>query len=94
MVGEPDAADSEIMSWALTRGYVVLTHDLDFGAILAATNAAAPSVIQVRTQDMLPEAMEQTIVSALLQYEELLDEGALIVVDQTRARARILPLNE
>ncbi|MBV8534818.1 MAG: DUF5615 family PIN-like protein, partial [Alphaproteobacteria bacterium] len=35
-VGAPDAADVEIMSWVLDRGYVLFTHDLDFGAILAA----------------------------------------------------------
>jgi len=28
------------------NGYVLLTHDLDFGAILAASGANAPSVIQ------------------------------------------------
>jgi predicted nuclease of predicted toxin-antitoxin system len=29
------------MNWALTNGYIVFTHDLDFGAILAATQANA-----------------------------------------------------
>jgi len=32
----------------------VFTHDLDFGDILAATGAEAPSVIQVRTEDTTP----------------------------------------
>jgi predicted nuclease of predicted toxin-antitoxin system len=49
-IGAPRAKDSEIMNWALTNGHIVFTHDLDFGAILAATQANAPSVIQVRTQ--------------------------------------------
>lgn len=47
-VGEPGALDRVILSWARENEYVVFTHDLDFGAILAATNADAPSVIQVR----------------------------------------------
>ncbi len=42
------------MEWAKTNSHIVFTHDLDFGAILAATNAIAPSVIQVRTQDVMP----------------------------------------
>jgi predicted nuclease of predicted toxin-antitoxin system len=29
--------DRTIMEWSLTNGYIVFTNDLDFGAILAAT---------------------------------------------------------
>ncbi len=39
-VGAGDAADSAIMASAVARGGVVLTHDLDFGAILAATGGS------------------------------------------------------
>jgi Domain of unknown function (DUF5615) len=35
-VGEYTAKDSVIMAYALEHGYTVLTHDLDFGALLAA----------------------------------------------------------
>lgn len=51
-VGQPTAKDSEIMKFARESGYIVFTHDLDFGAILAATQAEAPSVIQARTQKL------------------------------------------
>lgn len=47
--GNPRALDREIMAWARQNGYVVFTHDLDFGALLAVTGAEGPSVIQVRT---------------------------------------------
>ncbi len=36
-VGDPRASDSAILGWAKANGYVVFTHDLDFGAILAST---------------------------------------------------------
>ena len=36
-VGNHAAPDSEIMRYAETNGYVILTHDLDFSAMLAAT---------------------------------------------------------
>ncbi len=39
-VGPPDASDAEIMAYSRTRGDIVLTHDLDFSAILATTQAA------------------------------------------------------
>jgi predicted nuclease of predicted toxin-antitoxin system len=37
-IGDATAADSEIMAFALANDYVVLTHDLDCGAILAITH--------------------------------------------------------
>lgn len=91
-IGDPHASDRLIMDWARANKYVVFTHDLDFGALLAATHAAGPSVIQIRTQDVTPAHLESLISEALHQYEELLETGALIVVDENRRRARILPL--
>jgi predicted nuclease of predicted toxin-antitoxin system len=49
-VGDPTAEDSEIMAWAEANGYVVFTHDLDFGRMLALTHAGGPSVFQVRNE--------------------------------------------
>ena len=43
--GEPTATDAVIMAWARGRGFVVITHDLDFSAILASTEALGPSVL-------------------------------------------------
>ena len=37
-VGKRDALDAEIMAYAATNDMVVVTHDLDFGAILAVTH--------------------------------------------------------
>jgi predicted nuclease of predicted toxin-antitoxin system len=91
-VGDPRATDRTIMNWARSNGYVVFTHDLDFGSLLAATQAQAPSVIQVRTQDVLPAHLGSVVVEVLRQNEALLDTGALITVDKSRSRVRVLPL--
>ncbi|WP_058553943.1 DUF5615 family PIN-like protein [Thiohalocapsa sp. ML1] len=45
-VGAVNAADAEIMAWAKAHGCYVITNDLDFSAILAATWASGPSVVQ------------------------------------------------
>jgi predicted nuclease of predicted toxin-antitoxin system len=92
-IGSPKAPDREIMLWARSNGYVVFTHDLDFGAILAATKADSPSVLQLRTQNISPKRIGNSVVSAFKQFEELLNEGALVSIDRTRARARILPFS-
>ena len=64
-VGEPTAPDKILMEWAKSNGYFVFTHDLDFGSILAATQADAPSVVQVRVQDTFPEVLVNTVVAVL-----------------------------
>jgi predicted nuclease of predicted toxin-antitoxin system len=92
-IGPPNAPDREILLWARSNGYVVFTHDLDFGAILAATKADSPSVLQIRTQDISPRRISESVVSAFKQFEDLLSQGALVSIDQKRARARILPFS-
>ncbi|MDT5121666.1 MAG: hypothetical protein QOC96_1148 [Acidobacteriota bacterium] len=81
------------MQWARANDYVVFTHDLDFGTALALTQAESPSVIQVRTQDVTPNHLEAMLMDALSKYESLLESGALIVLDESKSRVRILPLS-
>ena len=91
-VGDPSAEDSAIMAWALANGYVVFTHDLDFGTMLALTHAIGPSVLQVRGQDVLPEDIGAIVIAALRQHDAALAVGALVVVDLKKSRVRVLPL--
>lgn len=90
--GDPRAADSVLMDWARANDYIVFTHDLDFGALLALTQAESPSVIQVRTQDVTPAHLENVVIEVLRKSEILLETKALIVLDEGRSRVRILPL--
>lgn len=92
-VGDPRASDESIMKWALEDGFVVFTHDLDFGAILAATRARAPSVVQLRTQDVMPSAVGRLLLRVLREHQEKLVAGALVVVDEANSRVRVLPLS-
>ena len=90
-VGDPRASDRVIMRWARDHGHVVVTHDLDFGAMLAATSDQKPSVIQVRTRDVMPDSLVPILVDALHKFENELEEGALVVIEPAKARVRILP---
>lgn len=92
VVGEVSAPDRVIMDFARENGYVVFTHDLDFGNILAVTSARGPSVIQVRTQDPTPEGVGAIVLSALREHSLRLEGGALVTVEPQRMRVRILPL--
>ena len=70
----------------------MLTHDLDFSAILATTHGEKPSVVRIRADDVSVEAIGKQVISALLQMTCELEEGALLTVDPNRTRLRILPL--
>ena len=91
-IGDPRAYDQVIMDWARTNGYIVFTHDLDFGSLLVTTRAHGPIVIQVRTQNIMPQILGQKIVQIIQQYEPVLESGALITVDEVRSRIRILSI--
>ena len=92
-VGKANAPDTEIMTYAAANDYVVLTHDLDFSAILAATHGEKPSVVQIRAEDVNPDTIGTQVAAALRQMESELREGALLTVDPTRTRLRLLPLH-
>ena len=68
-VGDPTAQDTEIMAWARANQYVVFTHDLDFGTMLALSHESGPSVLQVRADNILPEEAEGLVIAALNQHE-------------------------
>ena len=90
-VGDPRAADSTIMTWARENGYVVFTRDLDFGTLLATTNAQGPSVIQIRAKDIMPQTLGKLLVNIINQHESELKSGVLLTVTEDRVRLRTLP---
>jgi predicted nuclease of predicted toxin-antitoxin system len=92
-IGDQAAPDRIIMEYAKVNEYIVFTHDLDFGIMLAMTKAALPSVIQLRTQDLLPAAIGAMVISAINQFQEQLEIGALITLDTSNSRVRILPIS-
>lgn len=93
-VGKYNAQDLEIMAWASKHGFIVLTHDLDFSAILAATKENGPSVVQIRAEDVNPNTIGAKVIMALRQTRSELNAGAILTVEVNRMRLRILPLTD
>lgn len=91
-VGDPRAPDRIILDWARDHGRVVFTHDLDFGAVLASSGTASPSVLQLRTNDVTPAACGTLVLEVLASLEERLQQGALVTIDEDGHRVRLLPL--
>lgn len=90
--GLPSAKDEEIVEFAATHGYTILTYDLDFGSILAHRNPHFPSVIQLRYLDPVPRVNGQGLIRALEATELRIEQGALISIDERQHRVRALPM--
>jgi predicted nuclease of predicted toxin-antitoxin system len=83
-----------IFDYARKNDFVGFTNDLDFGAILAATNADFPSVFQLRSQELLHNVVGNSVIACLEQNTLYLEKGSLITFDTMKTRFRILPLNK
>lgn len=71
---------------------MVFTHDMDFGALLAATRATGPSVLQVRVKDTMPSSVGADVLRVLHFRREALEQGALVTIDKIHSRVRVLPI--
>ena len=91
-IGAATAPDDEILAWAHEHDFVVITNDLDFSAILAAGAVDGPSVVQIRTQDLLSDNVISVVAKALDAHREDIERGALLSIDEGGTRVRMLPL--
>ena len=85
-------ADPDILNKTRLEGRVLLTHDLDFGELLAASGAALPSVVIFRLQNMRPEQVNRYMLAVIKAYEAPLTAGAVLSVSESRVRLRHLPI--
>ena len=91
-VGAYNAPDHQIMQWAAANGFLAFTHDLDFGTLLAASKGVGPSVLQVRMQEVRSDVIGKMVVQSLHRFEPELEAGAIVTVNETKGKVRILPL--
>jgi len=92
-VGRISAKDIEIFDFAREHSYALLTNDLDFPRILAHTQQAAPSVVLLRGEPLVPETRGPALLNALQECAQELESGAIVTLDWSdKPRARVLPL--
>jgi predicted nuclease of predicted toxin-antitoxin system len=91
-VGQANSPDADIMRWAADNDRIVFTSDLDFAAILAASDGRRPSVVQLRSDILRPGRVGEIVLSALKGAQNELEAGALLTIDAARARLHIFPL--
>jgi predicted nuclease of predicted toxin-antitoxin system len=85
-------SDSEILQKAQLDGSILLTLDLDFGDLLAASEAELPSVIIFRLRNMRPERVNEHLTSILTKHAKELEKGSIITITEGAIRIRPLPI--
>jgi predicted nuclease of predicted toxin-antitoxin system len=84
--------DSAILTKALVEERILLTHDLGFGELLAASGARLPSAIIFRLRNMHPSHVNHSLNQILARYRVELAQGAVVSVTEGQIRLRSLPV--
>jgi len=86
------SSDLEILDLAEKEKRVVLTHDLDFGRLLAFSEAKLPTVVMFRLRDMRPENVNKVIHLVIQQFTDAMEKGAILSVGDKKIRCHLLPI--
>ena len=86
-----DATDQEILARAATDGRICVTLDKDFYEALARSQAAYPSVILLRWQNLRADGVAEVVEATLTRYDAELRSGVAITVSERATRVRRLP---
>ncbi len=84
--------DEQIIIKALQENRIILTHDLDFGRIVALSHQPQPTVITFRLDDMQPTQVNSYLTEVLSHFAAELKIGALVSVNEQVIRVRQLPV--
>ena len=84
--------NGEIFAKARSEGRVVITFDLDFGEIAAASGDEPVSVIVFRLRNARAERVTARLDRVLADSSDALRDGAIIAVEDARHRVRTLPI--
>lgn len=84
--------DPLIIEKAKIEERVILTFDLDFGDLMAASKDELPSVIIFRLKNTSPQFVFSRLITVLQNCADELTTGAVIIVSDERYRLRSLPI--
>jgi predicted nuclease of predicted toxin-antitoxin system len=91
-LGLAAASDQAVFEHAARDSRIIVTADLDFGDIMAASGNASVSVILLRLRNPLPASSLQRLALVLTEAGDALAAGAVVVVTEDRIRIRTLPI--
>lgn len=91
-IGMSRAKDVEIVAEAKRTGEVIITHDLDYGHLLAFSGEKAPSVVILRLRDLRLNDVMSRLDAVWDEIEKPLQTGAIVSLSDNSLRIRNLPI--
>lgn len=91
-LGMSRAKDVEIVAEAKRTGEVIITHDLDYGHLLAFSGESAPSVLILRLRDLSTDEIISRFDSVWSEIESPLMSGSIVSLSDKSLRIRNLPI--
>ena len=92
--GLQKALDEEIFSIAENENRILISSDTDFGTFLALWRKSKPSLILFRRgTDRRPERQVSLVLTNLPRIQDALEQGSVVVFEQTRIRIHALPIH-
>jgi len=91
-LGMSSAPDEAILAFARENGFIIVTLDADFHALLATSAAPGPSVVRLREQRLKARDAARLLRAVLDRAEIEMDSGCLVTVTKDSIRLRRLPI--
>jgi predicted nuclease of predicted toxin-antitoxin system len=92
-VGLARATDVEMVETARQSRETILTHDLDYGHLLAFSGRSEPSVVIYRMRDSHVSKMYSRTIGVWSQIEQPLGEWAIVIIKDATLGVRGLPIS-
>jgi predicted nuclease of predicted toxin-antitoxin system len=93
-LGMSRASDAAILAEAKRCGECVITHDLDYGQLLAFSGDSAPPVVIFRLRRAETTTLHERMRAAWNQIEGPLAGGAVVIIEEAAIRIRVLPISK
>jgi predicted nuclease of predicted toxin-antitoxin system len=89
------ADDESIFALARQEGRILVSADSDFGTLLSLRHDRTPSVLLFRRRaNRNPHSQLAMLLANIGHLEQHLEQGSIVVFEETRIRVRALPIGE
>ena len=86
------ASDDELLVVARQERRALITHDLDFSALLAVQGLSQPSLITLRLATGDPVAVARRLAAVTILLAEALSQPCAVTIEDVKVRVRKLPI--